>query len=57
MRNKLAELNIPAESVRWQERYYDGDYRDPANYKTRRFFPQNDQGQVVPGTNPTDERS
>lgn len=35
---KLREINPSA--VKWEERYYDGDFSDPKNYKTRRYFPK-----------------
>jgi len=33
-------LGIDRESIHWQERYYDGDYRDPKNYKLRAWSPE-----------------
>lgn len=38
---KLDELNIPKESVKWRENYYDSRYpiQDPRCYKTREYKP------------------
>lgn len=41
MLEKTDSLGIPRAAIRWQERYHDGDYRDPANYKTRRWVTRN----------------
>lgn len=39
MLEKIDSLQIDRRRVRWQERYFDGDYRDPKNYKLRRWNP------------------
>jgi len=39
---KTDALGIPRSSIRWQERYFDGDYRIPENYKTRPWNPRAD---------------
>ena len=41
MLSKIDSLDIPRQSVRWQERYFDGDYRIAENYKTRAWIPRN----------------
>jgi len=40
---KLEKLRIPANQVKWEERYYDLRYslNDPRSYKTRKFIPTN----------------
>ena len=38
---KLANLRIPPENVKWEERYYDlrYDFNDPRSYQTRALVP------------------
>jgi len=38
---KLEQLAIPANRVKWEERYYDTRFApsDPRSYKTRKFIP------------------
>jgi hypothetical protein len=43
MLGKTDSLGIPRTAIRWQERYYDGDYRDPKNYKLRPWNPRNSE--------------
>jgi len=40
---KLEQLAIPANRVKWEERYYDTRFApsDPRSYKTRKFTPAN----------------
>ena len=38
---KLEQLRIPVNHVKWEERYFDTQYNpnDPRSYKTRKFTP------------------
>ena len=40
---KLKQLRIPANQVKWEERYFDTRFspNDPRSYKTRKFTPTN----------------
>ena len=40
---ELERLRIPANQVKWEEKYYDRrfDFNDPRSYKTRKFTPTN----------------
>ena len=42
---KLKQLRIPANQVKWEEKYYDRqfDFNDPRSYKTRKFTPNKTQ--------------
>ena len=42
---KLKQLRIPANQVKWEEKYYDRkfDFNDPRSYKTRKFTPNQTQ--------------
>ena len=53
MLSKIDSLDIPRQSVRWQERYFDGDYRIAENYKTRAWIPRNSE-LSQPGTQITE---